>query len=73
MPAMSNTPGTSYIKVSSDGKSAMLRVYGQGRHPLIDYEYGTHKDSRKSWHVQTWKDTVRQKDHRPMTVKEKIR
>ena len=72
-PVRSNTPSTSYIRVAKDGKSAMLRVYGQDRFPLIDYEYGKHKDGKKTWHVQTWKDGVRQEDHRPMTTKEKKR
>ena len=72
MPAMSNTPGTTYIMLSSDGKSAMLRKYGQDRHPVIDFEYDWH-GSIKTWHVQTWKGGVRQKDYRLMTVKEKKR
>jgi hypothetical protein len=69
MPHMSNTPGTSYIKVSKSKGSAMFRKYGMDRHPVIDIEYGKHQGV-KSFHAQTWQNSGRQEGARPLTRKE---
>jgi hypothetical protein len=68
VPYMSNTPGTSYIKLADGRKTAELRIYGKDRMPVNDFAYGQH-DGIKFYHVHTWKDGEKI-GTRPMTRKE---
>ena len=50
LPDRSNTPGTAYLKISSDGTFSQLKVFGKDRLPIFDIDYGIHQ-GKKSLHI----------------------
>ena len=59
LPYYSNTPGTSYIKLDSDGHFQQLRIYADDRRPLLDVDYGIDTPltgDNKEFHAHDWTD-----------------
>lgn len=44
LPEYSNSPNSIYARYSEDGKFRQLRVYNENRVPILDVEYGYHKN-----------------------------
>ena len=61
LPFYSNTPGTAYILLNSDGKFSQFRQYGEDRMPEFDIDYGRHDSDKPYLHKHTYKGKVRSK------------
>lgn len=61
LPFYSNTPGTAYILLNSDGTFSQFRQYGEDRMPEFDIDYGRHDSDKPYLHKHTYKGKVRSK------------
>ncbi|MCL2139433.1 MAG: hypothetical protein FWH41_07885 [Treponema sp.] len=70
LPAMSNTPNTSYIQLTSKGEFKQYKVYGYDRRPIFDID-GDHPHGKiKGLHIHFWAGG-RDNNVRELTLKEK--
>ena len=59
LPPYSNTPGTAYILLNSDGSFNQYRQYGENRYMEFDVDYGKH-GNEVSLHIHYHTDKVRE-------------
>ncbi|MBR3138328.1 hypothetical protein IKG41_03260 [Candidatus Saccharibacteria bacterium] len=61
LPFYSNTPGTAYILLNSDGTFSQFRQYGEDRMPEFDIDYGRHDSDKPYLHMHTYNGKARSK------------
>ena len=57
LPDISHTKGTAYILKDKNGTFHQLRVYDYSGHPVVDIDYGVHKQfgDKPTLHIHHWK------------------